>query len=177
MQSPAKRLWDWCLENVQPQQPKSGQFATPRICETEKGGIPFAVRVAGCCESRRGSFATPPLIPATKSQAVPADLERVLRLCKPCSKPPEFRSETVCRVLSPTSRQSRPHGALQRLTGSKKDRRALPAVCLNDILFYKVMAGPLFCIVSCVIDRYSPSRCSSSSAIISVKGCRSPFTA
>lgn len=177
MQSPSKRLWDWCWENVQPQQPKIGQFATPRICETEKGGIPFAVRVAGCCEPRRGSFATPPLIPATKSQAKPADLERFLRPCKPCSKPPEFRSKTVYRVLPPPSRQSRRTGRHSGSQGGKKDRREFPAVCLNEILFYKVMAGPLSCICSCAIERYSPSRCSSSSAIISAKGCRSPFTA
>ena len=110
MQSPSKRLWDWCLENVQPQQPKIGQFATPRICETEKGGIPFAVRVAGCCEPRRGSFATPPLIPATKSQANPADLELYFSLCRLPPKPPDFRLEPVGRVVSPPFRQSRHTG-------------------------------------------------------------------
>lgn len=70
----------------------------------------MAVRVAGCCDSAEGAFTATRLYPATKSHAKPADLERFLRPCKPCSKPPEFRSKTVCRILPPLSRQSRRTG-------------------------------------------------------------------
>lgn len=42
----------------------------PRLlCCLRKPGKPHAVRIAGSCETRRGAFTTPPLFPATNSQA------------------------------------------------------------------------------------------------------------
>lgn len=90
---------------------------------------------------------------------------------------PNFAPRPFAVLLLHRPGKAAARGVTAAHRGGKKDRREFPAVCLNEILFYKVMAGPLSCICSCAIERYSPSRCSSSSAIISAKGCRSPFTA
>ena len=83
-------------------------FATP-VCESFKK--PYTVGIAVRCEPRRGSSATPPLIPASKiSWRMPVDLDAYFFCAHLRPKPPKLRFNAIDRIGSLPCRQNRNNG-------------------------------------------------------------------
>ena len=130
-------LWDSL--QLQLQAVPSCLFTTP-VYESLKN--PYTVGVAVRCEPRRGSSATPPLIPASKiGRQMPVDFDAYSFYAHLRPKSPKFRLNVIVGYIAYLADKTATTGEILAHRAETKKTAGFYSYDLNCVILYSIFIG------------------------------------